>query len=519
MLGGDHGDLPLEAASGQLIADLVVEERLSVVLDLSLLRKGQQVQFMTDFAEQLYHRNRAPVHLVLDEADAFGPQRPMKGQERMLGAMEDLVRRGRARGLGVSLVTQRAAVLKKDLLTQVEVLVTLRTITPQDRAAIDEWIRVHGTPEQREQLMASLPRLPIGTAWFWSPGWLNIFQQVRVRRRETFDSSATPEVGRQVQTPERLADVDLAALRGRLAATIEKAKADDPRELRRRIADLERQLAQRPAAEPRVEVRTEVQTIEVLLLRQEQLDAVASVATTAAETAARLSDVAERLLEAAGQLRQPITATPAPAAQPMRRDLPRQPVPRIEPVPRAHRRPPPHSPAPRPEQPVESGISTPQQRILDALGSLAAVRLDAPHRATVAAMAGFHVGGHFNNTLGNLRTRGLVHYPGPNEVSLTDDGRSRVHAPFEITSVAELHQAWFRLLSGPQRRILAVLIAAYPAALAREDLAQQAGFAVGGHFNNTLGSLRTMGIVDYPGPNEAAATALLFPPLSRGRPH
>jgi uncharacterized protein len=128
VLGGDHGDLPLDVASGQLIADLVVDERLSVVLDLSLLRKGQQVQFMTDFAEQLYHRNRAPLHLVLDEADAFGPQRPMKGQERMLGAMEDLVRRGRARGLGVSLVTQRAAVLNKDLLTQVEVLVALRTI-------------------------------------------------------------------------------------------------------------------------------------------------------------------------------------------------------------------------------------------------------------------------------------------------------------------------------------------------------------------------------------------------------
>jgi hypothetical protein len=70
VLGGDHGDLPLDQASGQLIADLVVEEQLSVVLDLSLLRKGQQVQFMTDFAEQLYHRNRAPLHLVLDEADA-----------------------------------------------------------------------------------------------------------------------------------------------------------------------------------------------------------------------------------------------------------------------------------------------------------------------------------------------------------------------------------------------------------------------------------------------------------------
>lgn len=96
---------------------------------------------MTDFAERLYHKNRQPLHLVLDEADAFAPQRPMKGQERLLGAIEDLVRRGRARGIGVTLVTQRAAVLNKDVLTQAEVLVALRTIAPQDREAINAWIR------------------------------------------------------------------------------------------------------------------------------------------------------------------------------------------------------------------------------------------------------------------------------------------------------------------------------------------------------------------------------------------
>jgi uncharacterized protein len=89
ILGGEHGDVP----------------------------QGEQTRLMTDFAERLYYKNREPLHLVLDEADAFAPQRPMKGQERLLGAIEDLVRRGRARGLGVTLVTQCAAVLNKDVLT------------------------------------------------------------------------------------------------------------------------------------------------------------------------------------------------------------------------------------------------------------------------------------------------------------------------------------------------------------------------------------------------------------------
>jgi hypothetical protein len=45
--------------------------------------------------ESRFTRNRGPLQLVLDEADAFAPQRPQKGQERMLDAVEDLVRRGR----------------------------------------------------------------------------------------------------------------------------------------------------------------------------------------------------------------------------------------------------------------------------------------------------------------------------------------------------------------------------------------------------------------------------------------
>ncbi len=91
VLGGDRGDVPLEVTAGETIADVVVQEGLSVVLDLSGFRKGEQTKFMTDFCERLYHRNREPLHLVLDEADAFAPQRPMKGQERLLGAVKDLI--------------------------------------------------------------------------------------------------------------------------------------------------------------------------------------------------------------------------------------------------------------------------------------------------------------------------------------------------------------------------------------------------------------------------------------------
>lgn len=102
IIGGEHGDVPVEPTAGHVVADVLVDSPSPVVLDLSEMRKGEARRFVTDFLEQLYRRNREPLHVVLDEADEFAPQRPQRGSERLLGACEDLVRRGRARGLGVT---------------------------------------------------------------------------------------------------------------------------------------------------------------------------------------------------------------------------------------------------------------------------------------------------------------------------------------------------------------------------------------------------------------------------------
>ena len=105
----------------------------------------------------------------------------------------------------------------------------LRTIAPQDLAAIDAWIDVHGTEEERQLLKQSLPSLPIGDAWVWSPGWPTadgIFEHVHVLPIGTFDSGATPKPGEKRVEPKNLADVDLDALSRQMSATIEKAKAE-----------------------------------------------------------------------------------------------------------------------------------------------------------------------------------------------------------------------------------------------------------------------------------------------------
>jgi DNA-binding transcriptional ArsR family regulator len=266
IFGGDHADLPLEPGTGRLLADLVVDQRIPAILDLNFLRKGQQLEFVADFLEQLYHRKgrqRDPLHLLIDEADRFAPQRAKPETSRSLGAMEDVFRLGRSRGLGATAISQRAAVLNKNVLTQVETLICLRMTGPQDRAAIDDWVEQHGDRRQRDLLLTELAALPIGTAWWWSPGWLGHFGRHRTRERLTFDSSATPKAGQSIRPPREFAQVDLERLRDQLAAQVAAAEARDPVRLRRRIGELERELTAARAAQPAPVVeRVEIQVLD-----------------------------------------------------------------------------------------------------------------------------------------------------------------------------------------------------------------------------------------------------------------
>ena len=470
ILGGDHGDLPLTSTAGELVADLVVDERLSAVLDLSLLRKGEQSRFVMDFAERLYHRNRAPVHLVLDEADAFAAQRPLPGQQRLLGAVEDLVRRGRARGLGVTLVTQRAAVLNKDVLTQVEVLVALRTIAPQDREAIDAWVRVHGTPAQRDELMASLPSLPIGTAWVWSPGWLDVFERVQVRPRETFDSSATPKVGQAPRPVAQPGAIDLDRVRTRLAALAEQAEAEDPRALRRRIAALEQQLRARPSAEP---TPPRVERVEVPILDPAVAAQLGATARQLADIGTEIARVGNAIVEALARRPEHLLATAAaPAPAPTR------------------------APGARPNPPrTDSNGKLPlaESKILAALAQYPQGR----SKTQVALLTGYAVtGGGFGNALGALRSKGWIDGDKA-RLLITDAGLATIGPDWTpLPTGPALLDYWCVQLGRAERLILEQLVQVYPESMTKETLATATGYvASGGGFGNALGRLRTLELI------------------------
>lgn len=245
VFGGEHADIPLEESAGEVVATAIVEQQFSAVIDLSLFRKAQMHRFLVPFLETLYRINRNSLLLVVDEADFAAPQKPFGEEARTLGAMQDIVRRGRIRGLGCVMITQRPQVLNKDVLTQADMLVALRMNHPKDLGAVKEWVDVHADPATAKEMIQSLPALPVGTAWFWAPG-AELMQKTKVRRRETFDSSATPKPGQRVKAPKALATVDIEKLGAEISATVQRAKENSPAELKAKIRRLETELAKKP---------------------------------------------------------------------------------------------------------------------------------------------------------------------------------------------------------------------------------------------------------------------------------
>ena len=256
ILGGEHGDRPLPHSTGEAVADFIVGSRVSVILDFSLMSGNQRKTFVTDFCLRLYLINRKPIHLIVDESDVFAPQKPLPEETMMLHAMSQIVLRGRAKGIGMTCLTQRPAKLNKDVLTQCETLVLKRLMGPQDINAVKDWVSTHSDRAETREILDSLPSLRPEQAWFWSPG--AFCELVTVRESHTFDSSKTPEVGQERQEPKTLAQIDLKLLDSAFAEAEIHAQENDPKLLKAKIVDLEAQLARASQGMPEEWVTAEI---------------------------------------------------------------------------------------------------------------------------------------------------------------------------------------------------------------------------------------------------------------------
>lgn len=425
IFGGDHADIAIDGDAGAEVAGVVYSKGLSAVIDTLGMSVTQRTRFARDFLQEAFRCNREPMHLVIDECHLFMPQSGA-GQgaierNEMLNAANTLVSGGRARGWRIMMLSQRAAKVNKDSLTQCETLVAHRVIHPLDRKAVADWIDGCGDPAKSKEVLGSLAGLKCGEAWVWSPE-NDVLARAMMPAIKTADTSATPKHGeRRITTT--VAEIDLEAVQGMLKAAGEEAEANDPARLKARVAELSKQLAAAHAAP--VSMPEQVDEI-VAKAKAEAAEGWATLVKGIVETVdteiRNLDEMREHLCSRAAQLNSLLTLMRGSVTdghvRPRRESTKRAPSPLLEPVNQIDF---PVSTDPRGRR----ALKGPQRKILDALAWWASIGVDEPSRAQVGFVAGIKpAGGHFTNTIGPLATNGLISYPRPGHITLEASGRA-----------------------------------------------------------------------------------------------
>jgi hypothetical protein len=504
IFGGDHGDYPLRAKDAAVLAEAFGTSSDSAIFDTSQMTVTERTTFFTEFAETIRRKNRGPLKLIIDEAHLFMPQAGAKvggGVPAMLHAGNNLVSLARSKGLRITLISQRPAKLHKDSLTQVQSMVAMRLMAPQDRKAVSEWIADQADAEKGKEIVASLPSLKPGEAWVWAPE-VNVLNRVTFALPKTFDSSRAPD-DRDGVGPQ-LSPINLDALKGRLGAVEAETKANDPKELRKRIADLEaaaRKVAPAPANDPEALAKAEKRGFE----QAERKLSAAAEAEVQRRTAEFLAGLGGHIENLAGYLKEngkALKARPSLAIE--FEATPAGPVPRA-PAPVSR---PAQAARPRPANGEASPISNSEQRIVDAIRWWNVLGIPAPSHAQVAFIAGYsHKSGTWATYLSRLRSAGMIE--GRGDLVLTDEGGAVATEPAAPPTREALHAAVMNKIDAPLQRILSPLLNAYPDALSHQDCATMAGYSYqSGTWATYLSRLRSLDLIA--GRGELKAEPWLF---------
>lgn len=474
VFGGDHKDVPITEDSGIALAVTLAGQNLPAIIDVSQFTVGERTRFMTAFLETLYHENRAPLMLVVDEADMFAPQRLMPDQTRMFSRMEQICRRGRVRGFRPWLITQRPAELHKSVLSQANTLVAMQLNAPQDRDAVGAWIEGQADRDEGKKVLADLPKLKKGEGWVWCPSH-DVLKRVKFPAITTFDSSRSPEDGEKL--PQlTLAEVDLSAIESSLKECQAAVEGDDVDLLRKKIARLE---AEKPrpdtaaleaeyqrgrddahcgAASYGHEARSHMEMV------RRHLDEVERILVTVEELAAVRADVKPAM---------PIIETiygTDPSSSGVSTALVRR--------------------APTARTTVPAGAMTKAQR---AILTVMAQTDEPCSRGRLSILSGYSIkSSSFANALSALRVAGYAE--GGDAFRITARGRQALGKVEPLPKDRAAY--WMSRLGKAEAAIFDVVLKRYPNAMSREEVSRASGYSVtSSSFANALSALRGLELI------------------------
>jgi hypothetical protein len=517
--GGEHGDLPLTPKGAPEIVRAAMREGVSLIIDLyqMSLSKADWRRIVEQSIRVLLYENKqfGLRHVFLEEASEFCPQVISPGYGEVYAEIEKMSRMGGNALLGYTLINQRAEQVNKAVLELCDTLILHRQKGKNSLTALRKWLDVAGAKGAAE-IVPTLPMLGQGECWVWLSG-SDTPVRAKVPAKRTFHPdrrilSGAPQLA---DRPVVSVSAFVTHMAGALETLAKEAEQNDPKRLRGEIARLTHELSAkqggRLAPDPAVTERAVATAVaKANAAHAATLRSVMAKVGTLRTHADKVGDV---MADLAGLLAGD-TPTPTAASIPRSLDNGDDRIERAVSV-RSQSRTVTAKALPSPRIAASSDTEVPraQQKILDVLAYFEALGLERMDRASVAGMLKASASsGAYANKLGALRSAGFIHYPTAGDVALTKAGRRIAEAPELATSLAEYHDRWRQSVGEARWAIVSALLPHYPDAVDRDQVAAEVdASSTSGAFANKLGSLRTLGLLDYPASGTVAVTSLLFP--------
>lgn len=160
-----------------------------LVLDVSEAEEPKEL--VGSLLSALYHeveKRKTPYLVIVEEADRFVPQ---SGDR--LPIFGEVARRGRKRGMGLMVCTQRPSLVDKNILSQCGNQLIGKLVIRNDLQAVSQFFSGHDLPKHLTTL---------GAGTFFAMGGLSPTPRpIKIRKKDTRHGGSTPKLGVRVLKP------------------------------------------------------------------------------------------------------------------------------------------------------------------------------------------------------------------------------------------------------------------------------------------------------------------------------
>ena len=181
-LGSDANcDANIENVNLKELMRKAIQNNIPVIFDVSEIDAQKKVSELADALYEIESELRQPYLMIIEEADKFIPQ-----SRDSIKKIEEISRRGRKRGLGMLVVTQRPSLVNKNVLSQCNGQIIGKLSIENDLRAVDLFF---GSRKELEELATLQPG-----EFFIMGSLAKTKTKIKFGQRETKHKGLTPKL-------------------------------------------------------------------------------------------------------------------------------------------------------------------------------------------------------------------------------------------------------------------------------------------------------------------------------------